>query len=198
MHPLKTTRPSPKIMVDWSLRSISCSKFPLSCLWLTIFFYIHSFLGIGQYCLTLITVRLGCSSQSLDKGQKTQSLFLFFFLLAEFSLSFSRRAIQLKKDPTGPSCITPASSSLSWWSLQLSMLYHRFCPPPPTVKIWQWILPPSVYFSIAKQPMGLIGGRMFYKSLPWPTWSKWKKPSLKGLWALTCKKEDPASAVCMT
>lgn len=131
-------------------------------------------------------------------SEDTVFLSFFFFLLAEFSLSFSRHAIQLKKDPTGPSCITTASSSLSWWSLQLSMLYHRLWPPPPSVKIWQWILPPSVYFSMAKQPMGLIGGRMFYKSLPWPTWSKWKKPSLKGLWALTCKKEDHASAVCMT
>lgn len=102
MHPLKTTRLSPKIMVDWSLRSISCSKFPLSCLWLTVFFYIHSFLGIGQYCLTLITVRLGCWSQSLDKGQKTQSFFLsFFFYWQSFRFPFQDVPFNSKRTQPG-------------------------------------------------------------------------------------------------
>lgn len=61
------------------------------------FFYIHSFIGIGQYCLTLITVRLGCSSQSLDKGQKTQSF--FFFLIGRVFAFLFKMCHSTQKGP---------------------------------------------------------------------------------------------------
>lgn len=167
MYLLKTTSFPPKITVNRYLRS----EFPRSHSWLTalsLHSQFHRNWSIlvdtdhNQACLFIPEFRQG-SEDTL------------FFWLAEFSLSFSRRAIQFRKDLPGPSCVPTASSSLSWLFLQLSTLNHCLLPPS-SVEIRQWILLPCVCFSMAKQTTGLIGGRVFYKLQPSPSWSKWKKP----------------------
>lgn len=173
MHLLKTTRLSPKIMVNQNLRSKSCSEFPLSCLWLTAL-SLHSQFYRNWSILFDTDHNQPCLfNPELRQGSEDT----FFFRLAEFSLSFSRCAIQFKKDLTGPSCLPLPLLYVGYFCSH--PLYHCL-HPPSSVKTRQWILLPSVYFSMAKQPMGLIGGRMFYKSLPWPSWSKWKDHNLKG------------------